>query len=133
MAAPGPARPPAEPSWGPAERAAIDRYRAEHRRSLDEGLDFFARMGREELRWHRPFSRTLDWDPPFARWYPDGTLNAAENCLGRHRGGPAWDRIAYHWEGEDGATRSVSYAELDREVGALARGLADDGFGPADD
>jgi acetyl-CoA synthetase len=71
------------------------------------------------LHWHTPFSqeRTLDWStPPFARWFDDGELNVAYNCLDRHVEAGHGDRVALHWEGEPGDSVSYTYAELTAEV-----------------
>ena len=116
----------------PEVGSPIDRYRALQRASLDDPVEFWARVAREELVWQRPFTRALDWDPPFARWFPDGVLNASENCLDRHSAGPARSRVAYYWEGEDGRRRKLSYEELHREVHRFASGLAGLGFGSKD-
>ena len=87
-------------------------------------LGFWADRARE-LHWHRPFTQTLDWsNPPFARWFADGELNVAYNCLDRHVLAGNGDRVALHWEGEPGDTRSLTYAELTREVKRAANMLA---------
>jgi acetyl-CoA synthetase len=74
----------------------------------------------------------LDWKPPFARWFEDGELNVAYNCLDRHVEAGRGDRIALRWEGEPGETRTLSYRELLGEVcrfagalGALSVGRGD--------
>ncbi|WP_230673688.1 acetate--CoA ligase [Rathayibacter sp. Leaf248] len=80
-------------------------------------LAFWAARSRELLHWHRPFTRTLDWsDPPFAKWFDDGELNVAYNCLDRHVLAGHGDRVAIHWEGEPGDTRTLTYAQLTAEV-----------------
>ncbi len=87
-------------------------------------LAFWADRARE-LHWHRPFTQTLDWsNPPFARWFADGELNVAYNCLDRHVLAGNGGRVALHWEGEPGDTRSLTYAELTREVKRAANMLA---------
>jgi acetyl-CoA synthetase len=105
-----------------------ERYRALHRESLHDVGAFWAPVAREVVHWRRPFTRALDWDPPHARWFPDGELNVSENCLDRHLDGATRSRVAYYWEGEDGATRTISYLELHREVERLAAALARRGF-----
>lgn len=80
-------------------------------------LGFWATQARELLHWNKPFTRTLDWsNPPFAKWFDDGELNVAYNCLDRHVEAGNGDRIALHFEGEPGDSRSYSYAELTAEV-----------------
>jgi acetyl-CoA synthetase len=67
----------------------------------------------EKLEWMRPWSEVLDWsDPPFAKWFVGGTLNASANCLDRHVDAGRGDKVAFHWEGEDAARREVTYADL---------------------
>jgi acetyl-CoA synthetase len=82
-------------------------------------VEFWAAQARELLHWHTPFTpeRTLDWsEPPFAKWFDDGELNVAYNCLDRHVLAGNGDRVALHWEGEPGDSRSFTYAELTTEV-----------------
>jgi acetyl-CoA synthetase len=132
----GPSDPPDVP--GPLripddERVGAERiYGALRRSALSAGTEFWAREARARVRWMRPFTRTLDWEPPFARWFPDGELNASDNCLDRHVGHDAEERVAYHWEGEPGDRRSVTFGALLREVESVAAGLRDRGFGPSD-
>jgi acetyl-CoA synthetase len=79
-------------------------------------LEFWAEQART-LHWHTPFTETLDWNnAPFARWFADGQLNVAYNCLDRHVLAGNGDRVAIHWEGEPGDSRSITYAELTAEV-----------------
>jgi acetyl-CoA synthetase len=95
-------------------------------------LAFWAARARE-LHWQTPFTEVLDWsNPPFARWFADGRLNVAENCLDRHVAAGNGDRVALHWEGEPGDTRTLTYAELTREVKRAANMLAGLGIGQGD-
>lgn len=97
-------------------------------------LGFWAEQARE-LHWHTPFTadRVLDWsNPPFARWFDDGELNVAYNCLDRHVEAGRGDRVALHWEGEPGDSRSLTYAELTAEVKKAANLLAGLGVGQGD-
>jgi acetyl-CoA synthetase len=84
------------------------------------------------LDWFRPWDDVLSWDPPFARWFDGGRLNAAYNCLDRHLDGPRADATALIWEGEPGEVRRYTYRELHREVGALAAALKELGVGRGD-
>lgn len=87
-------------------------------------LGFWADQARSLLTWEKPFTQTLDWsNPPFAKWFADGELNIAVNCLDRHVEAGLGDRIAVHWEGEPGDSRSISYAELTDEVKRAANTL----------
>lgn len=95
-------------------------------------LGFWAEQART-LHWHEPFTQTLDWsNPPFAKWFADGTLNVAYNCLDRHVEAGNGDRVAIHWEGEPGDTRTITYAELTADVKRAANALAALGIGQGD-
>jgi acetyl-CoA synthetase len=103
------------------ERAAADR------------LGFWADQARELLHWHKPFTRTLDWtNAPFAKWFDDGELNVAYNCLDRHVLAGNGDRVAIHWEGEPGDSRSITYAELTADVKKAANLLTSLGIQAGD-
>jgi acetyl-CoA synthetase len=96
-------------------------------------LAFWAEQARSLLHWETPFTQILDWsNPPFARWFHDGELNVAVNCLDRHVDAGLGDRVAIHWEGEPGDTRSITYAELTAEVKRAANMLASHGVGQGD-
>ena len=84
---------------------------------------FWARQARELLTWDTDFHTTLEWKLPFAKWFLGGTLNVAANCLDRHVAAGRGDRIAYHWEGEPGDTRVITYADLLTEVCKFANVL----------
>jgi acetyl-CoA synthetase len=66
----------------------------------------------KELDWFEPWQTVLEWDAPWAKWFQEGKLNASHNCLDRHVDAGRGDKVAYHWVGEDGDTRDVTYAEL---------------------
>ncbi|WP_265520309.1 acetate--CoA ligase [Oerskovia flava] len=88
-------------------------------------LAFWERQARELVSWRTPFTETLDWSgAPVARWFADGTLNAAYNAVDRHVEAGHGDRVALHFEGEPGDTRTVTYADLQREVSRAANALA---------
>jgi acetyl-CoA synthetase len=84
------------------------------------------------LEWTRPWDTVLEWDPPFVKWFLGGTLNASVNCLDRHVAAGGGDKVAYHWEGEPGDTRTITYRELLDEVCRLANGLRSLGLGKGD-
>ena len=88
-------------------------------------LRFWADRAREQVTWAKPFTQVLDWsDAPVAKWFADGELNVAVNCLDRHVEAGLGDRVAIHWEGEPGDTRTITYAELTAEVKRAANALA---------
>jgi len=96
-------------------------------------LGFWADQARELLTWQKPFTRTLDWsNPPFAKWFDDGELNVAVNCLDRHVEAGLGDRVAIHFEGEPGDSRDITYAELTAEVKRAANVLEGLGVGEGD-
>ncbi|WP_225437601.1 acetate--CoA ligase [Arthrobacter sedimenti] len=83
----------------------------------EQGTEFWGRQARNLLTWDKDFTQTLDWsDAPFAKWFVGGTVNAAYNALDRHVEAGLGDRVAIHFEGEPGDTRTITYAELTREV-----------------
>ncbi|MCZ2264431.1 MULTISPECIES: acetate--CoA ligase [unclassified Isoptericola] len=87
-------------------------------------LGFWADQARELVSWSTPFTQTLDWsEAPVARWFADGQLNAAYNAVDRHVEAGRGDRVAIHFEGEPGDTRTVTYADLQREVSRAANAL----------
>jgi len=84
------------------------------------------------LRWIKPWDTVLRWEPPHAAWFLGGTLNAADNCLDRHVDAGRGDRVAYHWEGEPGDRRTLTYAELRDQVARFANALKGLGVGKGD-
>jgi acetyl-CoA synthetase len=93
---------------------------------------FWAKQA-EALHWDEPWEKVLDWsDPPFAKWFIGGKLNVSYNCVDRHVEAGNGDRVAFHWRGEEGEERDVTYADLLRDVQKLANALKDRGIGPGD-
>ncbi|WP_104082516.1 acetate--CoA ligase [Cryobacterium sp. Y11] len=85
---------------------------------------FWADQARNLLHWHKPFTKSLDWsNPPFAKWFEDGELNVAYNCLDRHVLAGNGDRVALYFEGEPGDSRSYTYSELTTAVKKAANVL----------
>jgi acetyl-CoA synthetase len=118
---PGPVHPPSEAFR--ATRVADESLAAD---AAADRLGFWADRARELVTWETPFTTVLDWsDAPVARWFPDGRLNVAYNCLDRHVLAGHGDRVALHWEGEPGDTRDLTYAELTAEVKRAANALRD--------
>jgi acetyl-CoA synthetase len=86
--------------------------------------EFWETEGRERVTWFEPFTKLLEWDAPYAKWYLGGKLNVCFNCVDRHVEGGRGNDIAYHWEGEpEGDRRSITFADLQREVVRLANAL----------
>jgi len=84
---------------------------------------FWAQQAGDLLDWFEPWHTVLEWDLPFAKWFLGGKLNASYNCLDRHVEAGRGDKVAYHWEGEPGDTRTITYADLLRDVSQLANAL----------
>jgi acetyl-CoA synthetase len=84
---------------------------------------FWARQART-FEWMKPFDTVLEWNLPDARWFSGGQLNITANCLDRHVAAGRGGRVAWHWEGEPGDTRTITYADLLAEVNRAANALA---------
>ena len=96
-------------------------------------IAFWGDRAREYVTWAKPFTQVLDWEgAPVARWFADGELNVAANCLDRHVEAGLGDRIAIRWEGEPGDVRMITYAELTADVKRAANALAALGVGQGD-
>ena len=92
-----------------------------YERDFDE---LWTTEARERVTWFEPFTKLYEWEPPYAKWYLGGTLNVCFNCVDRHVEAGRGDRVAYHWEGEpENDRRTISYADLQREVVRFANGL----------
>ena len=115
----------------PAELAAhANVTEAEYERAAADRLAFWAEQA-QRLDWDRRWDEVLDWtNAPFAKWYVGGRLNASYNCLDRHVEAGLGDRVAYHWVGERGDTRTITYAELKDEVCKTANALVELGVEP---
>jgi acetyl-CoA synthetase len=114
------------PTFAPSEAF---RAQANAQASLYDDADhdreaFWANQA-SNLTWTEPWSRVLDWDnPPHARWFIDGKLNVAYNCVDRHVENGHGAQVAIHWVGEPGDTRDITYSQLKDEVSKAANALA---------
>jgi acetyl-CoA synthetase len=108
----------------PAELAANANLKADaYDRAAADFEGFWAEQAKR-LTWATEPTETLDWsNPPFAKWYADGKLNAAYNCVDRHVENGLGDKVAYYFEGEPGDTREITYAQLKDEVSKAANAL----------
>jgi acetyl-CoA synthetase len=87
----------------------------------------------EDLDWFEPWDTVLDdSEAPFYKWFTGGTLNASYNCLDRHVDAGNGDRVAFHWRGEEGEERDITYADLLRDTQRLANALKDHGVEKGD-
>jgi acetyl-CoA synthetase len=86
----------------------------------------------KNLKWDQPWSKTLQWDSPYAQWFVGGKLNASVNALDRHVDQGLGDRVAFHFEGEPGDCRTITYAQLLIEVKKAANALIELGVTSGD-
>jgi acetyl-CoA synthetase len=119
---------PPDPAFVAQANATADLY--DEAASDFEG--FWARIARETIDWDTPFEKTLEWDLPFAKWFVGGKLNMSYNCVDRHVQNGLGDKVAYHWIGEPGDTRTITYADLHRDVQKAANALKELGLKTGD-
>ncbi len=91
-----------------------------YERAANEPEAFWSELARNELSWFEPFRKTLEWNPPVAKWFSDGKLNACYNCVDRHVEDGRADKPALIWEGEPGDARVITYSELRKLVSRFA-------------
>jgi acetyl-CoA synthetase len=106
------------PEFAAAANVQADAYDA----AAADRLGFWEQQA-SRLQWASRWSAPLEWNSPFAKWFVGGTINAAVNCVDRHVAAGRGDRIAFHFEGEPGDTRTITYAQLQAEVGKAANAL----------
>jgi acetyl-CoA synthetase len=85
-----------------------------------------------QLVWQKKWEKVLEWDPPFAKWFVGGLLNASENAVDKHVKSWRKNKAAYLWEGENGEHRTITYGELYREINRFAGVLQNLGFQKGD-
>ena len=93
---------------------------------------FWARQAQELLAWDTPWTDICEWNLPFSKWFVGGQLNVSYNCLDRHVLAGKGDKVAFHFEGEPGDTRTITYAELLDEVQKFANALKSLGINKGD-
>lgn len=119
--------PPAE--FTAQANATADLYET----AREQGPEFWAHQARELLTWSKDFTQTLDWsNPPFAKWFADGELNACYNAVDRHVEAGKGDRTAILFEGEPGDTREYTYTQLKDEVSKAANAFESLGVSKGD-
>ena len=102
-----------------------------YRRSIEEPEEFWAEQARQ-LDWFKTWDKVLEWEPPFARWFVGGLLNASYICVDRHIKTWRKSKVAIYWEGEPGDVRVLSYSTLYSEVNKFASVLKNCGVGKGD-
>ena len=93
---------------------------------------FWAAAANDLITWYEPFTTTLEWELPYAKWFVGGKLNVTYNCIDRHVEAGLGDKVAYHWEGEPGDTRTITYSDLLEEVSKFANVLRKHGVSKGD-
>jgi acetyl-CoA synthetase len=94
-----------------------------YQRAAADAPAFWAEQARELLDWDTDFHTALEWELPDARWFVGGRLNVSYNCVDRHVEAGRGERVAFHWEGEPGDTRTITYADLLADVQRCANAL----------
>jgi acetyl-CoA synthetase len=116
--------PPPESFVRQATVAGMAQYRALCEEAERDHAGFWARLAREQVLWHTPFTKSLnDSEAPFFKWFEDGELNVSYNCLDRHLGTPAENKVAIVFEADDGSVTQVTYKALHARVCRFANGL----------
>ncbi|GAB3130955.1 acetate--CoA ligase [Microbispora hainanensis] len=117
----------------PADLASAANVTADaYEEAAQDRLAFWERAA-ERLTWAERWDTTLEWKPPFAKWFIGGKLNVAYNCVDRHVEAGRGDKVAYYWEGEpEGDSRTITYADLQKEVAKAANALQELGVRKGD-
>ena len=114
-----------------AHISSLEQYEALWNRAKDDPEGFWGEQA-QCVSWFQPWTKVLEWKPPFAKWFVGGKLNASYNCVDRHCEGPSKNKAALIWEGEPGDRRVLRYQDLQREVSKFANVLKSLGVKPGD-
>lgn len=116
--------PPSAEFASAARIGSPEAYDALCQKAAADPVAFWGELAAQELDWFEPWQQTLDWsNPPFAQWFVGGKLNISHNCLDRHLTTWRKNKAAIIWEGEPGDSRTLTYAQLHREVCQFANVL----------
>jgi acetyl-CoA synthetase len=115
--------PPAEFS-AKAHIKSLEEYERIYAEAAADPEAFWGKIA-QELHWFEPWTKVLEWEAPWAKWFVGGKINISYNCLDRHVASSRHDKIAILWEGEPGDTRTLTYAQLLAEVERFANALKD--------
>jgi len=115
-----------------AEFVAQANFKADIYATADADRLAFWETQARELTWDQPWSTVLDWQVPYAKWFVGGKLNASVNALDRHVAEGRGNRVAFHFEGEPGDTRTITYADLLVDVKKAANALTEIGVKAGD-
>lgn len=111
--------PPAEFAQN-AHIQSLEQYEELYERAAADPEGFWAQLAEKELHWFQKWDKVLDWQPPFAKWFVNGKINLSYNCLDRHLTTWRKNKAAIIWEGEPEDSRTLTYAQLHREVCQMA-------------
>ncbi|MGI0489181.1 acetate--CoA ligase [Pantanalinema rosaneae CENA516] len=106
-----------------AQIKSLEEYEQLYARAQADPQKFWAELAEQELDWFQKWDTVLDWQPPFAKWFVNGKINISYNCLDRHLTTWRRNKAALIWEGEPGDSRTLTYAQLHREVCQFANVL----------
>ncbi len=102
---------------------SLEEYQQIYRSAQANPQQFWAELAAKELHWFEKWQTVLDWQPPLAQWFVGGKINISYNCLDRHLASWRRNKAALIWEGEPGDSRTLTYAQLHREVCQMANVL----------
>ena len=103
-----------------AQIKGIEQYKELYEKAKSNPEEFWAELAETELDWFQKWDKVLEWQPPFAKWFINGKINISYNCLDRHLTTWRRNKAALIWEGEPGDSRTITYAQLHREVCQMA-------------
>ncbi len=118
---------PPSPAFAAQSNAKPELYT----RADSDRLAFWEEQARE-LTWDKPWDQVLEWNPPYAKWFGGGKINASVNALDRHVAAGRGERIAFHFEGEPGDTRTITYSQMLEDVSQAAHALTELGISAGD-
>ncbi|VEP12284.1 acetyl-CoA synthetase [Hyella patelloides LEGE 07179] len=124
--------PPSEEFALQAHITSLTQYQTLYDKAKEHPELFWAELAESELHWFQKWDKVLDWQPPFAKWFLNGKINISYNCLDRHLTTWRKNKAALIWEGEPGDSRTITYAQLHREVCQMANVLKDLGVQKGD-
>jgi acetyl-CoA synthetase len=112
--------PPSQEFSAQASIKSLAAYQEIYEKAKADPVAFWAELAETELDWFEKWEQTLDWQPPFAKWFQGGKINITHNCLDRHLTTARRNKAAIIWEGEPGECRTLTYGQLHREVCQMA-------------
>ena len=124
--------PPTQEFQSRASIGSLAAYQKIYDDSLRDPEKFWGDFAQSDLHWFKPFDKVLDWQPPFAQWFVGGQTNISYNCLDKHLTTWRKNKAAFIWEGEPGEQRTITYAQLHRDVCKFANALKNLGLKQGD-